>query len=146
MFMREPIRRMREKKCVASAQKGENEILADEELEILFNDTNFNNAFENQRYNILIWGFRTGMRPEMIQHVQTEALVVGTAKDGVSTLCSILGNMKNLPPTMNNADLDLFQHPIRACEEKRCLKSRDQIFLNLCFHIGFVRLRHTSDN
>lgn len=112
---------MRDKRCIEKAHKTDNDILGDDELEVLHNDTNFKSAYENQRYNILIWGFRTGMRPEMIQHVQTAALVVGQAEDGVKTVSSILGNMKNLPPTMTQADKALFCQPVRACDDERYL-------------------------
>ena len=50
--------------------KPEVEILQDNELPSLWKTVNFNNAFESQRWNILILGYRTGLRGECLQRLQ----------------------------------------------------------------------------
>ena len=42
----------------------------DDELPLLWSKVNFNNAYETQRWNILILGYRTGLRGECLQRLQ----------------------------------------------------------------------------
>ena len=63
-------------------ERGSIEILQDDDLEKLYNDTNFANTLENQRYNLLTVGKHTGFHYESFQRMYVKNFKHGVAQNG----------------------------------------------------------------
>jgi hypothetical protein len=96
----------------------ENNLVTDEELEQLYRETNFSMPHEAQIYNILVMAFHRGARPEMMERLDVESIVVETRDDTKVMKCT-LGTMKNLQGTLANADAALFRQEVVAREDTR---------------------------
>ena len=97
-FFNEAYRREREQQ----ARKPEVAVLSCEELEKLYDHTNWQSPYEAQRTNLLIMCFTLGQRPESI-----EALCVGNfhripTADNSLEISVKFANMKNLQPKQEN--------------------------------------------
>ena len=105
--------------CLIEAQKGDKRILEDTELETIYNTVNFQSVYEVQRWNILIFGFRTGLRPESLERLQAAAFKRGVSDDGRKYIMPLLGTMKN-QQGLDKAEMALLQQKILSAEDERC--------------------------
>ena len=99
--------------------KPEVEILQDDELPTLWNTVNFNNAFESQRWNILILGYRTGLRGECLQRLQVGSFRKSQCSDGTQMLTCVLGSMKNHQASLSKVDVALLKQQLLPCSDPR---------------------------
>ena len=95
------------------------EILKDDELPTLWSNVNFNNPFEAQRWNILILGYRTGLRGECLQRLQVASFRRSLSSDGTQMLTCVLGSMKNHQASLNKVDVALLKQQILPCADPR---------------------------
>lgn len=100
------------------AQKEEKRILADDELESVYKTVNFQSVFETQRWNILLFGFRTGLRPESLERLQAGAFKRGETEDGQKYIMPLLGTMKN-HQGLDKAEMALLQQKILSAADER---------------------------
>ena len=101
-------------------ERSSSEILQDAELEKLYNETNFANLLESQRYNILTIGNRTGFRPESLQRMHPETFKEHPpGEDGRIYMTIVMGTMKNLPGDVSKVDAALFRQQVFPCSDKR---------------------------
>ena len=74
-----------------------------------------------QRWNILVVGFRTGLRSEVLRRLQVDSFSEGVTEKGERMLTVVVGSMKNLPSDLGRADAAMFKQVIVAGpEEKYC--------------------------
>ena len=105
-------------KAGTSAQQPPTSVLKDEDLETLYKKTNFASAFETQRFNIMILGFRTGLRGDSLMKFQDTSLSLEEV-DGVESLKFHLGTMKNMQGTLMNVGNEPYSETIFPSPDKR---------------------------
>jgi hypothetical protein len=110
--MKKTLMKEGKEKALRSGPDFENDVLVAAELELLYSQTNFACAYQAQRYNMIIMGFRTGFRPEMLVRLHVGSLVESKDSDGRRVLTVCLESMKNLVQDMSKADIALFKCPI----------------------------------
>ena len=64
---------------------GEVQVLQDEELETLWDKVDSTNTYDAQRWNILILGFRTGLRGECLKRLQVGSFEVSVPNHDLYT-------------------------------------------------------------
>ena len=105
--------------AIDEVQTEEVEILCDADLEKLFEDVNFDNPHEVQRYNIVVFGYRTGFRADTFEKVLLECFDLSTHANGDKVLTPVISNMKNLAASLNKIDEALFKQQIIECVDPR---------------------------
>ena len=95
------------------------QLLDDAELLLLHDNTNFKSVYENQRYNVVVIGFRTGLRPESLEYLTVNMIKFGVQEDGREFFRLHVGNMKNLPATMDHMDAAIFKQIVLAHADAR---------------------------
>ena len=105
--------------AVTEAQKDDLILLQDDELVQLFDVTNFKNVHEAQRFNVLVMGFRTGMRPDTLKRLTFDMFKCGTDAEGREWIQAHIGTMKNLPSDLEHLDAAIFKQKIFAHEDPR---------------------------
>ena len=87
-------------------------VLTDDDLPRLRDATEFNKPLHVQRFNQLIFAYRTGFRPEMMRNLKVGSFKTEVDVNGRKVLTVILGSMKQLVQDMSKSDLALFKCPI----------------------------------
>jgi hypothetical protein len=114
--------RERREKAIAEAQQPDAQLLTDAELLSLHAATNFEQMWQRQRYNMIVFGFRTGLRPSTMEILKCNMLRIRHTDDGETLMEVVIGNMKNLPPDVDKLDAGLYklqvlQHPMNVMLE-----------------------------
>jgi hypothetical protein len=104
------LKRERGVRAMEAAQRTTPGILTEEELLSLRTRFDANNVLQMQRWNLLIFGFRTGLRAEVLSRLTTKSLLLSQV-DGQKTLSFVVGSMKNMPADMAH-DAHLFRQVI----------------------------------
>ena len=112
---------MRNSKAVEDAEAPDEVLLQDEELEKLYNATDFNQCLQSQRYNMIVFGFRTGLRPDSVMSLFVNMFRHITTEEGVEGLQVHIGTMKNLPATLGKIDSALYKQTITRASDARCV-------------------------
>ena len=94
------------------------EVLQDSDLEVLYNQTNFLILFEKTRWYMVLFLFRTGLRPESLEWVLVESMAIHK-EDRVRYVQVVLGTMKNLPSSLAKVDAALFKQRVVECLDTR---------------------------
>ena len=85
-------------KAIREAGDEEVHLLLDGELTKLFEKTNFSNIHEAQRYNMVIFGFCCGLRPETLQSLTLNMLKLTKDEKGREVLTTHISHMMVLCP------------------------------------------------
>ena len=120
VFIADAIRRSRKTKATKEAGKRDPGVLQEEEFMRVM-DIQPRNAMEKQKRNILALVWASGLRADSIAHLQKNSFREETLPDGTRALRIVIGNMKNLPATIDRCDAALFQQLIvQGSDEKYC--------------------------
>ena len=87
-------------------------ILKDDDLPKLRDATDFTKPLQVQRFNALIFAYRTGFRPEMMIRLKVNSLKTEVQHNGRKVMTVVLGSMKQLVQDMTECDITLFKCPI----------------------------------
>jgi hypothetical protein len=101
---------------MASSESG---VLLESELEKLFGKKPPCSVFHDQRWNILVVGFRTGLRSEVLRRLQVESFAEGVTEDGMPMLTIVVGSMKNMPSDLARADAAMFKQVVVSSVDER---------------------------
>ena len=98
------------------------QLLTDEELLKLHAATKFDQLGQQQRYNLIVFGVRTGLRPSTIGMLKCNMLRIRHEDDGQTLMEVVVANMKNLAPHVEKLDASLYklqvlQHPMNVMLE-----------------------------
>ena len=93
-------------------------VLQDDDLQKLFEKTNFTRAYEAQRYNLIIFGYRTGLRGDSLMKFQDTSLSIEEV-DGAEIMKFHLGTMKNMQGTLQNVSKEPWVESILPCPDKK---------------------------
>ena len=95
---------------------GDVEVLLDSDLLVLYEHVDFSPLYETQRWCMLLFMFRTGLRPESLGRLLVESVVIREENgEPMGYLEFVLGTMKNLPSKLAKCDAALFKHaPMHA--------------------------------
>ena len=120
VFLRE-----RREKAITEAQQPDVQLLTDAELLTLHAATQFNQLLQQQRYNLIVFGFCTGLRPSTRELLKCNMLRVRHDEDGQTLMEVVIGDMKNLAPHVDKLvaglhKLQVLQHPDPRCFTFTC--------------------------
>ena len=107
--------------AVEEALSESNELLKDEELLQLHESTNFDNNFENQRYNVVLFAFRTGLRKHSLQWLRMNMIKEERNDDGTVALRIHVPDMKNAPTGFDALDKHIFKQKNLSIETRGVL-------------------------
>ena len=107
-FLRAVITRARGAKAVANAANPQSDILRPEELPMVMATVNHHNVQQRQKANILLIGFQTGLRAEVLRRLVVGNLQPGQTEDGRKSYKFVVGTMKNLPANLQHLDAPFF--------------------------------------
>ena len=99
---------------------GDLKILQDSELETLREQTNFKSLYETQRFNMVLISFRTGLRPQTLEHVQFNMLRI-FEEEGQEKISFLIPHMKNHQPTVQNAKKPPVEFIFHKHSDPRCV-------------------------
>ena len=123
--------RERAENAIKQAGTEEVHILEDDELLKLHEATNFKSVYEHQRFNILIFGFRTGicvnvffwvlgLRADSIEHLKFGMFKEGVTEDGQQFWQAHIGSAKNIQCDLDHVDTAIFKQKNFAHADERC--------------------------
>ena len=132
------IGRARVDDAIEEADVEEVEVLRDEELPKLHAAVDLKNASEVQRYNIVILGYRTGLRADTLEKFLVDCFNLKVTDNG-EMLTPVFANMKNLAASLTKIDKALFKLQIVQCiDEWFCAIATFKRQLKLLEDVGEV--------
>ena len=79
------------------------------------------NEGDVQRYNIIVLGYRMGLRPDNLRRLHLAMVNLGTLANGQKVLTLVIGNMKNMRGKLSKINVALFrQQVIQAAHPEFC--------------------------
>ena len=135
VFINTVIERERAHRSFGPIANDDSLILQEKELPFLFNASEMNVPYQQQRFNLLVLGFRSGLRAEVLRRLQANSFKEGTTSDGRRQVTIMVGTMKNLPANLSHVDTALFEQllvagddptfcPVAAIDRQRALLAR----------------------
>ena len=113
-FMAACIGRARVNDAIDEADAEEVEVLRDDEPPKLHAAVDWNDASEVQRYNIVILGYRTGLRADTLEKFLVDCFNLKVMDNG-EMLTPVVANVKNLAASLTRIDNALFKQQIVQC-------------------------------
>ena len=99
---------------------GDVEVLLDSDLLVLYEHVDFSPLYETQRWCMLLFMFRTGLRPESLGRLLVESVVIREENgEPMGYLEFALGTMKNLPGKLAKCYPALFKQRVHPCPNAR---------------------------
>ena len=113
IFMDCVLKREKARQAVHVAMRGQPGILQDDELAVVVETTKQGSSpFADQRTNILVFAFRTGLRSEVLRRLCVDSFVESKTEDGKRMVTMVMGTMKNKPASMQKVDATMFKQVI----------------------------------
>ena len=112
LFMQPLLKDSKERDVAKWKGDPENVVLQEEELLRIVEGTNFAQPYSVQRRNMLVLGFCTGYRAEVMKRLQVESFRPKfpnyKIEDGKKIYTAVVGSMKNMPANLQKSDAKLF--------------------------------------